>query len=227
MREKIILLLSGGLDSATILAMAVNENYDILALSFDYGQKHNIELEKSKELTKFYQVEHRIMKIDLSSFSSSALISKDLDAPYRKDESELPNTIPITYVPARNTIFISLALGLAEVVNANKIFIGANQVDYSCYPDCRLEYFNVFNQLLKLATKAGTEDGREIRIVTPILNLSKAEIIKIGLDLGLDYSMTSSCYNPGKDGLACNHCDSCLHRQKGFKENLKKDPLDC
>ena len=221
--KKAVILLSGGLDSATVAAIASKANYQLYALSFDYGQRHKIELEAAQKLADFFKVcEHKVAKIDLRIFGGSAL-TDDIEVP--KDQTN-HDSIPVTYVPARNTIFLSYALGYAEVIGADDIFIGVNAVDYSGYPDCRPEFINAFEAMANLAT-ARSSGGQTLTIQTPLMSLSKKEIIKIGLDLGVDYSITHSCYDPIiKDGEAygCKECDSCQFRLKGFAENKIADP---
>jgi 7-cyano-7-deazaguanine synthase len=222
--KKAIILLSGGLDSATVMAIAKQEQYQLYALSFDYGQRHKIELESAKKVANFFVAkEHKIAKIDLRIFGKSAL-TDNISVP----KNQLGNNkIPITYVPARNTIFLSYAIAYAEVIGANNIFIGVNIVDYSGYPDCREPFIRAFEAMANLATVAGVE-GQKINIKTPLINLSKKEIIKIGTTLGVDYSITHSCYDPDiKNGKThpCGLCDSCLLRLSGFADNNITDPL--
>lgn len=208
-----IVLLSGGLDSATCVAIAQQEGFDVIALSFDYGQRHNAELAAAQRMAKaFNLLDHRILRLDLGSIGGSALTDRSIAVP-----TELSEGIPVTYVPARNTVFLSFALGLAEVKSANDIFIGVNAVDYSGYPDCRPEFIAAFENLANLATKVGVE-GKKMHIHTPLINLSKADIIKKGMSLGVDYSLTVSCYQADFDGRACGECDSCRLRRKGFEE---------
>ena len=215
-----IVLLSGGLDSATVLAIAKAEGYVVHALSFDYGQRHRIELEMAKKQAAIQQIsDHRTAKIDLRLFGGSALTS-DIAVP----KDALSKEIPVTYVPARNTIFLSYALAFAETVGASDIFIGVNALDYSGYPDCRPEYIHAFEAMGTLATKAGVE-GKKLKLHTPLIALTKAQIIEKGSALGVDYSNTLSCYDPSPAGVSCGHCDSCLLRQKGFAENGIKDPI--
>lgn len=215
--EKAVVLLSGGIDSSTTLAIAVNHGYDATAVSFDYGQRHRYELKAAERIARSLNIaDHIIVKIDLRQFGSSALTAP-VKVPKRRNEKEIGADIPITYVPARNTIFLSLALALAEIRRAQKIFIGANAVDFSGYPDCRPEFFEAFEKMANLGTKAGIE-GNRISIETPLIKLSKSEIIKKGMELGLDYSLTSSCYDPIEEGIACGECDSCLIRKKGFAQ---------
>ena len=223
--KKSIVLSSGGIDSTTAMAIAKAEGYEIYSLSFNYGQRHLYELKKASEVAKFFNAkEHLIIDIDLRKIGGSALTS-DIDVP-QSSIFNLQSSIPITYVPARNTIFLSLALAWAEVLGAEDIFMGANAVDYSGYPDCRPEYISAFEKMANLATKAGVEGKSYIKIHTPLINLTKGEIIKKGISLGVDYSLTSSCYSPDKDGNPCGLCDSCHFRLKGFKEAGIKDPLN-
>jgi 7-cyano-7-deazaguanine synthase len=221
--KKAIILLSGGLDSATIMAIAKQEGYELYALSFDYGQRHKVELEAAEKIARFFSIkEHKTAKIDLRVFGGSALTA-DIDVP--KDHLG-ENKIPVTYVPARNAIFLAYSLGYAEVVGAQDIFIGVNAVDYSGYPDCRPEFIKAFEVMANLATAVGA-GGSKINIKTPLINLSKKEIIQTGLGLGVDYSIAHSCYDPiivEQKVYACGHCDSCLLRLKGFEENNITDP---
>ncbi len=214
--RKAVILLSGGLDSATVTAYAKDDGFDVYALSFLYGQRHNIELEYAKKQAEIQKVkEHKIISIDLRAFGGSALTA-DIDVPKNRDEKQMSADIPITYVPARNTIFLSYALAYAEVLGSSDIFIGVNALDYSGYPDCRPEYIKAFERLANLATKAGVEEGI-IKIHTPLIDMTKAEIISMGLSLGVDYDQTISCYDPQK-GVACGVCDSCKLRDKGFRD---------
>lgn len=225
MEKKAVILLSGGVDSTTALAIAAVEGFRPLTLSFDYGQRHAIELERAKAIAeKFGAVEHKVVSIDLRQFGGSAL-TDDIDVPAHRSEKEMSSGIPITYVPARNTIFLSYGLAFAEVRGANDIFIGVNAIDYSGYPDCRPEFIAAFETLANLATKAGVEGLGPFKIHTPLIQMTKAEIIRRGLELGVDYSLTHSCYEPGEGGLACGACDSCLLRLKGFQEAGIKDPI--
>lgn len=210
------MLLSGGLDSATVAAIARQQGFFLHALSFDYGQRHRIELQCASRLAAVLGAQHSIIAFDLRQFGGSALTA-DIAVPKNRLEREMSGAIPVTYVPARNTIFLSFALGLAEVIGANDIFIGVNALDYSGYPDCRPEFVEAFQRLANLATKAGVE-GHRIEIHAPLIQMTKAEIIATGVKLGVDYSLTSSCYDPSLDGLACGHCDSCQLRRKGFSE---------
>lgn len=218
--SKAVILLSGGLDSTTALAIAKEQNYDCYALSFDYGQKQRSELESSISIAKKSNViEHRIMKISLSDIGGSALTDKAIDVPKHVESEE----IPITYVPARNTIFLSFALAWAEVVNSQTIFIGVNALDYSGYPDCRPEFIEAFENMANLATKQSVE-GNRIQIKTPLINMTKAEIITKGLSLGIDYSETTSCYDANALGEACGECDACVLRKNGFSNANVVDP---
>jgi 7-cyano-7-deazaguanine synthase len=222
MADKAVLLLSGGLDSATTLAMAKSEGFDVYALSFAYGQRHMHELDAAKVLAeKFGAREHRIATIDLANFGGSALTTS-IAVP--KDRDPSAGGIPVTYVPARNTIFLSFALAWAEVLKAHDIFIGVNALDYSGYPDCRPDFIEAFEKMANLATAYGVEAKCRIRIHAPLIHLSKADIIKKGLALGVDYAMTTSCYDPDSAGRACGHCDACQLRLKGFQENKMNDP---
>lgn len=217
MRPRAVVLLSGGLDSSTCLAWA-SAHYDCYAISFMYGQRSTSELKAAQHIASLYALEHRIINIDLGNIGGSALTDHDLDVP-----EELQDGIPITYVPARNTIFLSYALALAEVKEASAIVIGVNAVDYSGYPDCRPEYIDAFTKMANLATKAGVE-GHPIKIETPLLHLSKANIIRLGVEHGLNYADTVSCYQADAEGRACGKCDSCRLRQQGFKEADVTDP---
>jgi 7-cyano-7-deazaguanine synthase len=221
--KKAIILLSGGIDSATCAAIARNKGYKLYAMSFDYGQRHRTELAAAKKVAKFLKAaEHKVVKIDLRAFGGSSLTAP-LPVPKNRTVKKMAAEIPSTYVPARNTIFLSYALAWAEVLGTTDIFIGVNSIDYSGYPDCRSGYIKAFQSMACLATKAGVQ-GRNIRIHTPLIKLTKAEIIKKGCALGLDYSLTHSCYDPLPDGAACSTCDSCLIRKKGFKDAGIKDP---
>jgi 7-cyano-7-deazaguanine synthase len=224
--KKAVVLLSGGLDSTTAMAVAGSRGFRLFALSFRYGQRHSIELESAARVAKALGAErHLIVDIDLRAIGGSAL-TDDIDVPKKRSQTEMSSGIPITYVPARNTIFLSFALAWAETLSAEDIFIGVNVLDYSGYPDCRPEYIAAFERTAQLATKAGVEGTTRIKIHTPLIALTKAEIIKAGLDLGLDYSLTHSCYDPTPEGLACGKCDSCLLRLKGFDEAGAIDPLE-
>lgn len=220
--KKAVVLLSGGLDSATVMAMALKDGYDVYAVSFRYGQRHSIELDCAVEQAAEGVLQHKIVDIDLSSFGGSAL-TDDIDVPKHNGVEELTDEIPVTYVPARNTVFLSYALAWAEVLGANDIFIGVNALDYSGYPDCRPEFIEAYETMANLATVAGVK-GQKLTIHTPLIDCTKAEIIQRGLELGVDYAKTTSCYDPATDGRACGHCDSCLLRLKGFSEIGKTDP---
>ena len=220
---KAVVLVSGGLDSTTCLAMAREKGFDLYALTFNYGQRHDHELNSAKMVVDFFNIQnHSIIDIDLAQFGGSALTDK-IDVPKKRDLSEMAE-IPVTYVPARNTVFLSLALAWAEVLGSFDIFIGVNALDYSGYPDCRPEYISSFEKTANLATKAGVS-GSSFRIHTPLIDLTKSEIVKVGMDLGVDYSLTSSCYDPDQDGNPCGLCDACYLRLKGFKEAGIIDPL--
>ncbi|HEX6575516.1 MAG TPA: 7-cyano-7-deazaguanine synthase QueC [Gemmatimonadaceae bacterium] len=222
--RKAVLLLSGGLDSTTLLALASSEGYAIHALSFSYGQRHSAELAAARKIAAHYGVvQHVITNIDLRMFGGSALTA-DIDVP-RDRAVEAAQDIPVTYVPARNTIFLSFALAWAEVLGAPDIFIGVNALDYSGYPDCRPEFIAAFEKMARLATRVGVEGTAPVKIRTPLIDMSKSEIIQVGLRLGVDYSMTTSCYDPGADGEACGHCDACQLRLKGFEEAGARDPV--
>lgn len=223
--KRAVVLLSGGLDSTTVLAIALSEGYEVHALSFAYGQRHSWELEAAKRVAQSLGVkQYRIVPLDLRAFGGSAL-TDELEVPKGRPIESMSHGIPITYVPARNTIFLSFALAWAEVLNCSDIFIGVNALDYSGYPDCRPEFIEAFERMANLATKAGVEGRQRLKIHTPLINLTKAEIIKKGLALGVDYSLTSSCYDPSPAGVPCGQCDSCLLRRKGFNENGIRDPL--
>ena len=222
-KKNAVVLCSGGLDSATVMAIAKNDGYDIYALSFCYGQRHEIEIEAARRVAKVTGVkEHLVLNVDLGCMGGSALTDK-IDVPKAENLSEISSGIPITYVPARNTVFLSYALALAEVKKSNDIFLGVNAVDYSGYPDCRPEYIDAFEKMANLATKAGVE-GNKIHIRAPLINMTKAEIIQRGISLGVDYTMTHSCYDPDELGRACGSCDSCLLRKKGFVDAGVLDP---
>jgi 7-cyano-7-deazaguanine synthase len=223
--KRAVVLLSGGLDSSTVLAIARSEGYELYALSFSYGQRHVIELEAARRVAAAIGVaDHRIAAIDLRVFGGSALTA-DIAVPKGRDTGEMGHGIPITYVPARNTIFLSFALAWAEVLGSSDIFIGVNALDYSGYPDCRPEFIESFEKMANLATKAGVEGRQALKIHTPLIALTKAEIVRKGIELGVDYSLTSSCYDPSPTGEPCGECDSCLLRRKGFHENGIEDPL--
>jgi 7-cyano-7-deazaguanine synthase len=219
-------LLSGGLDSATVLAIARAEGFEPYALSFSYGQRHVWELEAAKRVAaSIGAAQHRIAQIDLRIFGGSALTA-DIAVPKGRAMDEMAHGIPVTYVPARNTIFLSFALAWAEVLESSDVFIGVNALDYSGYPDCRPEFIQAFETMANLATKAGVEGRQRLRIHTPLIALTKAQIIAKGIELGVDYALTSSCYDPSEEGEPCGQCDSCLLRQKGFRENGIVDPLN-
>ena len=219
MPKKAVILVSGGLDSTTVLSMALNQGYECYTLSFDYGQRHRSELEAAQRVSESVAVaEHKVVVLDLGTIGGSALTDTAIDVP----EYETAG-IPVTYVPARNTVFLSIALGWAEVLGANDIFLGVNAVDYSGYPDCRPEYISAFEAMANLATKAGVE-GQRLNIHAPLIALTKAEIVQAGVALGVDYSQTVSCYQASLDGLACGKCDSCRLRAQGFLEAGLKDP---
>ena len=223
MSKKAVVLLSGGLDSATVLAIVRSRGFAAYALSFRYGQRHEAELQAAKTLSSnLGAVEHVVAEIDLRIFGGSALTA-DVAVPKGRSEAEIGGGIPITYVPARNTIFLSYALAYAEVRGARDIFLGINSLDYSGYPDCRPEYLAAFQQLANLATRSGVE-GQGVTLHAPLLQLSKAEIISLGLRLGVDYSVTRSCYDPAPDGASCGECDACQLRRAGFIKNGLQDP---
>lgn len=223
--KKAIVLLSGGLDSTTVLALVQSQGFAVYSLSFDYGQSHRVELEAAARIAERAGVtQHRIVKVDLRSFGGSAL-TDDIVVPKARSVQEIGRGVPSTYVPARNTVFLSLALAWAEVIGATDIFIGVNALDYSGYPDCRPEFIQAFEAMANLATKAGTEDGVRLKIRTPLIAMSKREIIDTGLMLGVDYSLTTSCYDPSVMGTPCGQCDACLLRLKGFAEAGLADPL--
>jgi 7-cyano-7-deazaguanine synthase len=226
--RKSVVLLSGGLDSATALALAVRDGFMVHALTFSYGQRHAAEVDAAKRIARNPRVEeHHIATIDLAIFGGSALTA-NIPVPKGRDlsaQSEAGAGIPITYVPARNTIFLSYALALAEVIESTDIFIGVNALDYSGYPDCRPGYIAAFERMANLATRAGVEGAEPLRIHTPLISQSKAEIIRLGTSLGVDYSMTTSCYDPASDGAACGRCDACQLRLKGFREAGIDDPI--
>ena len=223
--KKAVVLLSGGLDSFTVAAIAKKEGYELSALTFRYGQRHKREIEAAKTVVAFLQLQgHLITEFDLSAIGGSALTDR-IEVPKGRSLEKISHGIPVTYVPARNTIFLSFALALAEKIEAEDIFFGVNQLDYSGYPDCREEYIRSFEQMANLATKAAVEGKSRLKIHTPLIKMTKAEIIKKGLVLGLDYSLTWSCYDPTSEGLACGLCDSCQLRLKGFKEAGVKDPI--
>ncbi len=224
--KKAVCLLSGGLDSSTCLAYARREGFECYALSFDYGQRHRIELEAAARVAAAVgAAQHLIFPIDLRLFGGSALTS-DAPVPKGREVAEMTSAIPVTYVPARNTIFLSLALAWAEVLGCSDVFIGVNAIDYSGYPDCRPEFIAAFEQMANLATRAGVEQGVRFRIHTPLAGLTKAGIVKLAMDLGLDVGLTHSCYDPAPSGAPCGQCDSCILRRKGFEEAGVADPLE-
>ena len=219
MADKAVILVSGGLDSTTVLAMAQDQGFDCHTLSFDYGQRHRSELEAAERVSQKMAVKaHKVIKLDLGAIGGSALTDNAIDVPVEETSG-----IPVTYVPARNTVFMSIALGWAEVLGANDIFVGVNAVDYSGYPDCRPEYISAFEQMANLATKAGVE-GNKLHIHTPLINMTKAQIIQAGVSHNVDYSLTVSCYQATEDGAACGLCDSCRLRKQGFFEAGIEDP---
>jgi 7-cyano-7-deazaguanine synthase len=223
--RRAVVLLSGGLDSTTVLAIARHQGYEAYALSFRYGQRHAIELERAAQVAQSLGAAgHVVVDIDLRRFGGSALTA-DIAVPKSRSADEIAGGIPVTYVPARNTIFLSFALAWAETLGASDIFVGVNALDYSGYPDCRPEYIEAFERMANLATKAGVEGMQRLKIHSPLISMSKAQIIEAGLALGVDYSITSSCYDPGPQGEPCGQCDSCLLRAKGFAQANQGDPL--
>ena len=224
MAKKAVVLLSGGVDSTTILAIAQSQGYDVYTMSFRYGQRHVLELDSAKQISeKMGAKKHVIIDIDLRAFGGSAL-TDNIDVPKERSDQEIGTGIPITYVPARNTIFLSFALAWAETLEIDTIFIGVNALDYSGYPDCRPEYIEAYQQMGNLATKAGVEGTAKLKIETPLILMTKAQIIQKGAELGVDYGLTLSCYDPDPQGKACGACDSCLLRIKGFEEAGVVDP---
>lgn len=224
-KRRAVVLLSGGLDSTTTLAVAKSEGFEVYALTFRYGQRHEAEIEAARRVASLYgAAEHVVAQIDLRAFGGSAL-TDDIAVPKGRGSEEIADGIPITYVPARNTIFLSFALAWAEVLGASDIFIGVNALDYSGYPDCRPEYIEAYQRMADLATRAGVEGGQRLKIHTPLINLSKAEIVRKGIELGVDYSLTVTCYDPTDAGEACGECDACLLRLKGFAEAGLDDPV--
>jgi len=222
--KKAVVLSSGGIDSTTVMAMAKHEGFEIYSLSFFYGQRHAFELKAAKKVADTIGVaEHLVINIDLKKIGGSSL-TDDIDVPKARNEEIMTQEIPVTYVPARNTIFLSYALAWAEILESSDIFIGVNAIDYSGYPDCRPEFIEAFENMANLATKAGVEGITKIKIRTPLIHLTKAQIIKKGVELGIDYALTHSCYDPSSQGLACGQCDSCILRKKGFKEAGIEDP---
>lgn len=223
-KRRAVVLSSGGIDSTTAMAIARSEGYEIYSLSFRYGQRHVFELKAADKVAEALGAkEHLVIDIDMRKIGGSALTA-DITVPKGRDEGEMRKEIPITYVPARNTIFLSYALAWAEVLGASDIFIGVNAIDYSGYPDCRPEYIEAFEKMANLATKAGVEEKKVMKIQTPLIRMTKAEIVQKGIDLGIDYGMTHSCYDPAPDGRACGQCDSCTLRKKGFREAGVPDP---
>jgi 7-cyano-7-deazaguanine synthase len=224
-KKKAVVLLSGGLDSTTALAVAVSEGYEVYAMSFRYGQRHLVELESASRVASAFCVKrHLTLDVDLRAIGGSAL-TDDIEVPKERKPEQIAAGIPVTYVPARNTLFLSFALAWAEVLGAEDIFIGVNALDYSGYPDCRPEFIEAFEQMANLATKAGDEGRMRLRVHTPLISMTKAEIIKTGLCLGVDYRLTHSCYDPTPEGLSCGRCDSCQLRLKGFADAGARDPL--
>jgi len=222
--KKAVVLLSGGLDSTTTLAIARSQGFDCYALSFDYGQRHQVELEASKRVANALGVkEHRVAQLDPELFRGSAL-TDDVAVPKQRTDEEIGDGIPVTYVPCRNLIFLSFAAAWAEIIPATDIFLGINALDYSGYPDCRPEFISAFENLVNLGTKAGQE-GARFKIHAPLVSMTKAEIVRKAIDLGVDLSLTHSCYDPSPDGIACGQCDACLLRRKGFKEAGQRDPI--
>lgn len=225
LRPGAVVLLSGGLDSATVLAIARSQGYEPFALSFRYGQRHAIELERAREVAQSLGVaQHVVVDIDLRRFGGSALTS-DIEVPKDRSAQQMAAGVPVTYVPARNTIFLAFALAWAETLGASDIFVGVNALDYSGYPDCRPEYIDAFERMANLATKAGVEGRQRLKIHAPLIRMTKAQIVLAGLALGVDYAITSSCYDPGLDGRPCGRCDACALRAKGFAEAGSEDPL--
>tara|TARA_B100000579_G_scaffold202551_1_gene165634 strand:+ start:258 stop:944 length:687 start_codon:yes stop_codon:yes gene_type:complete len=225
MKKTAVILLSGGLDSTTCVAIAKDQGFDIIGLTINYGQKHIFELESAKSIARYFNIKnHSIINIDLASFGGSSLTSKNMKVPKNRRTADI-NDIPSTYVPARNTVFLSIALARAETINSFDIFIGVNALDYSGYPDCRPEFISEFEKLANLATKESIEKKGQYKIHTPLINLKKSEIIQKGMELNVDYSITSSCYDPYENGNPCGSCDACELRLKGFKDAGKIDPL--
>lgn len=224
MSKSAVVLLSGGLDSATVAAVAARDGFDVHALSFSYGQRHSAELDAAERVADHLGIkEHKTIPIDLRAFGGSAL-TDEIDVPKDRDANEMSEGIPVTYVPARNTIFLSFALAWAEVLGSSDVFIGVNALDYSGYPDCRPEFIAAYQDMARIATKAGVEGATELSIHAPLISMTKAEIIQLGSLLGVDYSLTVSCYDAGSDGAACGRCDSCVLRRKGFAEAGVDDP---
>jgi 7-cyano-7-deazaguanine synthase len=224
-KKRAVVLLSGGLDSATVLAIARHRGFEAYALSFSYGQRHSGELQSASLVAEAGgATQHRIATIDLRAFGGSAL-TDDIEVPKGRGAEEMTHGVPITYVPARNTIFLSFALAWAEVLGSSDVFIGVNALDYSGYPDCRPDFIRAYEKMANLATRAGVEGHQNLVIHAPLMEMTKADIIREGLKLGVDYSLTSSCYDPAPGGLPCGQCDSCFLRRKGFAENGMADPL--
>ena len=225
MEKPAVILLSGGLDSATAAAVATRDGFSLYALSVDYGQRHRFELEAADRVARAIGVRrHVTLSVDLAAFGGSALTDQ-IDVPKDRDARRMEREIPVTYVPARNTVLLSLALAFAETVNAADLFIGVNAVDYSGYPDCRGEFIRAFSDLANLATKAGVEGTLRFQVHTPLIDLSKAQIIRLGTDLGVDYGLTHTCYDPDEQGISCGRCDGCVLRRKGFAEAGLEDPV--
>lgn len=222
--RKAVILLSGGLDSTTTLAIAQNQGFEVYGLTFRYGQRHELEIAAARRIVESMHVaQHLIVDIDLKGIGGSALTA-DIDVPKNLSVEDIGNDIPVTYVPARNTVFLSLALAWAEVLSVDDIFIGINALDYSGYPDCRLEFIQAFQTMANLATKRAVE-GKQLVIHTPLIHWTKAQIIRKGMELNIDYGLTTSCYDPQAEGVACGHCDACLLRLRGFAENNQSDPI--
>ena len=225
MPPKAVILSSGGLDSTTVLAMARERGFALYSITFDYGQRHRFELGAAKRIAEAMGVERRVLvKFDLRSFGGSALTDR-IEVPKDTPHERIGENIPITYVPARNTVFLSLALGWAETLGAYDIFIGVNALDYSGYPDCRPEFIEAFERTANLATRAGVEGRGRFRVHTPLIRMTKSEIIRVGMRLGVDYGLTHSCYDPSTDGVACGRCDACLLRRRGFEQAGLPDPI--
>jgi 7-cyano-7-deazaguanine synthase len=223
-KQKAVILSSGGLDSTTVMAIAKQEGFELFSLSFNYGQRHAFELNAAQKIATMYNVvKHLVIDIDFTQIGGSALTDA-IDVPKNRQQSKIDSEIPVTYVPARNTIFLSYALAWAEVLGASNIFIGVNAIDYSGYPDCRPEYIEAYEKMANLATKAGVEGNSRLTIQTPLLNLKKSQIIQKGIELGVQYEITHSCYDPSEKGLACGECDSCILRENGFLEAGIEDP---